>query len=73
ALLASSAGLNELNQYFSVVTVPRTDCKVKFATDALIGEALSWWILFAQPIGIEEAYKIIWSKFKQLLIEKYCP
>ncbi|GJV86300.1 hypothetical protein Tco_1530238 [Tanacetum coccineum] len=24
ALLASSTGLNELNQYFSVVTIPRT-------------------------------------------------
>ncbi|GJY48197.1 reverse transcriptase domain-containing protein [Tanacetum coccineum] len=25
------------------------------------------------PIGIEEAYKIPWSEFKQLLIKKYCP
>ncbi|GJR35336.1 reverse transcriptase domain-containing protein [Tanacetum coccineum] len=25
------------------------------------------------PIGIEEAYKITWSEFKQLLIKKYCP
>nr|GEW74045.1 reverse transcriptase domain-containing protein [Tanacetum cinerariifolium] len=29
--------------------------------------------LFAQPIGIEEAYKIPWSKFRKLLIKKYCP
>ncbi|GKC67406.1 putative reverse transcriptase domain-containing protein [Tanacetum coccineum] len=28
---------------------------------------------FAQPIGIEEAYKIPWSEFKKLLIKKYCP
>ncbi|GJY15152.1 hypothetical protein Tco_0385574 [Tanacetum coccineum] len=34
------------------------DCKVKFATGTLIEEALSWWNSFAQPIGIEEAYKI---------------
>ncbi|GJZ66649.1 hypothetical protein Tco_0623345 [Tanacetum coccineum] len=34
------------------------DCKVKFATGTLTEEALSWWNLFAQPIGIEEAYKI---------------
>ncbi|GKC49786.1 hypothetical protein Tco_1072531 [Tanacetum coccineum] len=34
------------------------DCKVKFATDTLTEEALSWWNSFAQPIGIEEAYKI---------------
>ncbi|GJX14110.1 reverse transcriptase domain-containing protein [Tanacetum coccineum] len=49
------------------------DCKVKFATGTLTEEALSWWNSFAQPIGIEEAYKITWSKFKQLLIKKYCP
>ncbi|GKA42170.1 reverse transcriptase domain-containing protein [Tanacetum coccineum] len=47
--------------------------KVKFATGTLIEEALSWWNLFAQPIGIKEAYKITWSEFKKLLIKKYCP
>ncbi|GKD59949.1 reverse transcriptase domain-containing protein, partial [Tanacetum coccineum] len=49
------------------------DCKVKFATGTLIEEALSWWNSFAQIIGIEEAYKITWVKFKKLLIKKYCP
>ncbi|GJX18240.1 hypothetical protein Tco_0219072 [Tanacetum coccineum] len=34
------------------------DCTVKFATGTLTEEALSWWNSFAQPIGIEEAYKI---------------
>ncbi|GKB36867.1 hypothetical protein Tco_0881809 [Tanacetum coccineum] len=34
------------------------DCKVKFATGTLNEEALSWWNSFAQPIGIEKAYKI---------------
>ncbi|GJV41217.1 hypothetical protein Tco_1419657 [Tanacetum coccineum] len=34
------------------------DCKVKFATGTLTEKALSWWKSFAQPIGIEEAYKI---------------
>ncbi|GKF16643.1 reverse transcriptase domain-containing protein [Tanacetum coccineum] len=47
--------------------------KVKFATGTLTEKALSWWNSFAQPIGIEEAYKITWSKFKKLLIKKYCP
>ncbi|GKA26781.1 reverse transcriptase domain-containing protein [Tanacetum coccineum] len=47
--------------------------KIKFATGTLTEEALSWWNSFAQPIGIEEAYKIAWSKFKKLLIKKYCP
>ncbi|GJY89363.1 reverse transcriptase domain-containing protein [Tanacetum coccineum] len=47
--------------------------KVKFATGTLTEEALSWWNSFAQPIGIEEAYKIPWSELKKLLIKKYCP
>ncbi|GJY72160.1 putative reverse transcriptase domain-containing protein [Tanacetum coccineum] len=46
--------------------------KVKFATGTLSEEALSWSNSFAQPIGIEEAYKISWSEFKELLIKKYC-
>ncbi|GJW34006.1 putative reverse transcriptase domain-containing protein [Tanacetum coccineum] len=49
------------------------DYKVKFATGTLTKEALSWWNYFAQPIRIEEAYKITWVEFKKLLIKKYCP
>nr|GEX41445.1 reverse transcriptase domain-containing protein [Tanacetum cinerariifolium] len=48
-------------------------CKVKFATGTLTKEALSRWNSFAQPVGIEEAYKITWVEFKKLLIKKYCP
>ncbi|GKA34713.1 putative reverse transcriptase domain-containing protein [Tanacetum coccineum] len=50
-----------------------TNSKLKFATGTLTEEALSWWNSFAQPIEIEEAYKILWSEFKKLLIKKYCP
>nr|GEV42683.1 reverse transcriptase domain-containing protein [Tanacetum cinerariifolium] len=49
------------------------DCKVKFATSTLTEDALSCWNLFARPIGIEEAYKITWSKLKRILTNKYCP
>nr|GFA62852.1 reverse transcriptase domain-containing protein [Tanacetum cinerariifolium] len=49
------------------------DCKVKVATGTLTEEALSWWNSIAQPIEIEEAYKITWSEFKKLLIKSYCP
>nr|GEW30238.1 hypothetical protein [Tanacetum cinerariifolium] len=37
------------------------DCKVKFAIGTLPKEALSWRNSFAQPVGIEEAYKITWE------------
>ncbi|GJV46854.1 reverse transcriptase domain-containing protein [Tanacetum coccineum] len=53
-------------------TRPR-EALVKFATGTLTEEALSWWNYFAQPIRIEEAYKITWVEFKKLLIKKYCP
>nr|GEV42549.1 reverse transcriptase domain-containing protein [Tanacetum cinerariifolium] len=49
------------------------DCKVKFANGTLTEEAPSWWNSFAQPIRIEEAYKITWVEFMKLLIKKYCP
>ncbi|GKB91213.1 hypothetical protein Tco_0963485 [Tanacetum coccineum] len=47
--------------------------KVKFAISTLTKEALFWWNSFAQPIRVEEAYKITWSEFKRLLIKKYRP
>ncbi|GKF89178.1 hypothetical protein Tco_0263141 [Tanacetum coccineum] len=34
------------------------ECKVKFTTGTLTEEDLSWWNSFAQPIRIEEAYKL---------------
>nr|GEU93536.1 reverse transcriptase domain-containing protein [Tanacetum cinerariifolium] len=49
------------------------DFKVKFSTGTLTEETLPWWNSFAQPIGIEEAYKITWVEFKKFMIKKYCP
>ncbi|GKF13197.1 hypothetical protein Tco_0054659 [Tanacetum coccineum] len=49
------------------------DIKVKFATGTLTEDTLSWWNLFAQPIGIEEDYKTTWSELKKLLTKKYYP
>ncbi|GKA52402.1 reverse transcriptase domain-containing protein [Tanacetum coccineum] len=60
-------------EFMSCQPINFKDCKVKFATSTLTEEALSWWNFFAQPIGIEEAYKIIWIEFKKLLIKRYCP
>ncbi|GJT80294.1 reverse transcriptase domain-containing protein [Tanacetum coccineum] len=47
--------------------------KVTFATGTLTNDALSWWNAYAQPIGIEQANRIIWTELKRLLINKYCP
>ncbi|GKA46241.1 reverse transcriptase domain-containing protein, partial [Tanacetum coccineum] len=47
--------------------------RVTFATGTLTNDALSWWNAYAQPIGIEQANKITWTKLKRLLTNKYCP
>ncbi|GJU20340.1 reverse transcriptase domain-containing protein [Tanacetum coccineum] len=47
--------------------------KVKYATSTLLDEALSWWNSVAQPIGIENAYKIPWVKLKKIMIKQHCP
>nr|GEW02136.1 reverse transcriptase domain-containing protein [Tanacetum cinerariifolium] len=55
----------------------RSNCakenRVIFATGTLTNDALSWWNAYAQPIGIEQANKITWTKLKRLLTNKYCP
>ncbi|GJV36698.1 putative reverse transcriptase domain-containing protein [Tanacetum coccineum] len=47
--------------------------KVTFATSTLTDDALSWWNAYAQPIRVDQANKITWTKLKRLLINKYCP
>nr|GEX48213.1 reverse transcriptase domain-containing protein [Tanacetum cinerariifolium] len=55
----------------------RSNCaeenKVTFSTSTLTDDALSWWNAYAQPIGIEQANKITWTKLKRLLTNKYYP
>ncbi|GJR15368.1 putative reverse transcriptase domain-containing protein [Tanacetum coccineum] len=47
------------------------DCKVKYATGTLTEEALSWWNSFAQPIRIEEAYKITWRNNLKTYVRRF--
>ncbi|GKA54271.1 reverse transcriptase domain-containing protein [Tanacetum coccineum] len=42
-------------------------------TNRNTGQRETPWNSFAQPIGIEEAYKIPWFELKKILIKKYCP
>ncbi|GKB16441.1 reverse transcriptase domain-containing protein [Tanacetum coccineum] len=70
ALVARKCSYKE---FMSCQPINFKDCKVKFVTGTLTEEALSWWNSFAQPIRIEEAYKITWVEFKKLLIKTYCP
>ncbi|GJQ92647.1 reverse transcriptase domain-containing protein [Tanacetum coccineum] len=47
--------------------------KVTFATGTLTDDALSWWNAYAQPMGVDQANQITWTKLKRLLTNKYCP
>ncbi|GKD92202.1 reverse transcriptase domain-containing protein, partial [Tanacetum coccineum] len=47
------------------------DYKVMFATGTLTEEALSWWNSFAEPIGIEEAYKITWGNDLKTYVRRF--
>ena len=49
------------------------NCKVKYVTHSLRGEALSWWNMVVLTKGRDAVNKISWEEFKALVIEKYCP
>ncbi|GKB67634.1 reverse transcriptase domain-containing protein [Tanacetum coccineum] len=55
----------------------RSNCaeenKVTFDTSTLTNDSLSWWNSYAQPIRIDQANQITWTKLKRLLTNKYCP
>ncbi|GJT22914.1 hypothetical protein Tco_0892851 [Tanacetum coccineum] len=57
--LASSAGLNEPNQYSLEANVPRKNKSSTFATGTLTDDALSWWDLHTlQLMGIPKARRM---------------
>nr|GEV84607.1 reverse transcriptase domain-containing protein [Tanacetum cinerariifolium] len=76
ATMASTNNPNR-NSGLRKTLIAKNNCakknKVKFAINTLLEEALFWWDLFAQPIGVKETYKITWSEFKRFLEKKYCP
>ncbi|GJT61978.1 reverse transcriptase domain-containing protein [Tanacetum coccineum] len=47
--------------------------KVTFATGTLTDDALSWWNAYVQPVGVDQANQITWTKLKRLLKNKYFP
>ncbi|GKD49356.1 putative reverse transcriptase domain-containing protein [Tanacetum coccineum] len=58
-------------EFMSCQPINFKDCKVKFATGTLSEESLSWWNYFAQPIGIEEAYKITWGNDLKAYVRRF--
>nr|GEX01603.1 reverse transcriptase domain-containing protein [Tanacetum cinerariifolium] len=47
--------------------------KVTFATGTLTDDALSWWNAYAQPMGVDQANKITWTKLRFQELAVLCP
>ncbi|GJT34851.1 reverse transcriptase domain-containing protein [Tanacetum coccineum] len=65
--------VSKIGNYKEFVSCQPFYFNVTFATGTLTDDALSWWNAYAQPIGIDQANKITWTKLKRLLTNKYCP
>nr|GEU57977.1 putative reverse transcriptase domain-containing protein [Tanacetum cinerariifolium] len=48
-------------------------CQPFYLNGTLTDDALSWWNAYAQPMGVDQANKIIWNELKRLKTNKYCP
>ncbi|GJW32341.1 reverse transcriptase domain-containing protein [Tanacetum coccineum] len=49
------------------------DDNVKYTACIILDGALTWWNLYLRTVGIDAANAIPQSKFKLMLIKKYCP
>ncbi|GKB59217.1 putative reverse transcriptase domain-containing protein [Tanacetum coccineum] len=58
--------------FFRVSKVEDGD-RVKYVACTMLDGALTWWNSYVSSVGIDAANATPWSKFKQMLIKKYCP
>ena len=49
------------------------EAKVKFVASTLLDEAMPWWNSYTELIGKDNAYKLTWDEFKNLLTKEFCP
>ncbi|GJS05208.1 putative reverse transcriptase domain-containing protein [Tanacetum coccineum] len=47
--------------------------KVKYAASSFVNKALTWWNTQIQARGREAANGMLWTDFKALLVEEFCP
>ncbi|GKE73593.1 putative reverse transcriptase domain-containing protein [Tanacetum coccineum] len=47
--------------------------KVKYAASSFMNKALTWWNTQVQARGREAAIGMLWTDFKALLVEEFCP
>ncbi|GJU06497.1 hypothetical protein Tco_0510487 [Tanacetum coccineum] len=47
--------------------------KVVYAASTFEGRALTWWNGNVRTLGLENANKIPWTEFKEMMTTEYCP
>jgi len=63
--------LQEIEQVFESSECDEVQ-KVRFASQMLRGEALSWWTVTRQALGPTTVSDMAWPTFKKKILERYC-
>nr|GEZ21681.1 hypothetical protein [Tanacetum cinerariifolium] len=64
--------IEKVEQVFEICKCAKED-KVMFATSIFEGRALRWWNKNVHTLGLVNANRISWSKFKTMMTTEYCP
>ncbi|GJU67118.1 putative reverse transcriptase domain-containing protein [Tanacetum coccineum] len=64
--------MEKMEQVFGTCKCAEQD-KVVYAASTFEGRALTWWNGNIRTLGLENANKIPWNEFKEMMTTEYCP
>ncbi|GJW54907.1 putative zinc finger, CCHC-type, retrotransposon gag domain protein [Tanacetum coccineum] len=64
--------MEKIEQVFGTCKCAEQD-KVVYAASTFEGRALTWWNGNVRTLGLENANKIPWTEFKEMMTTEYCP
>ncbi|GJV68693.1 putative reverse transcriptase domain-containing protein [Tanacetum coccineum] len=64
--------IEKVEQVFEICKCAEED-KVMFAANTFEGRALTWWNVNVHTLGLVNANRIPWTKFKTMMTTEYCP
>ncbi|GJV59256.1 putative reverse transcriptase domain-containing protein [Tanacetum coccineum] len=64
--------MEKMEQVFGTCKCAEQD-KVVYAASTFEGRALTWWNGNIRTLGLENANKIPWTEFKEMMTTEYCP
>ncbi|GJR60488.1 putative reverse transcriptase domain-containing protein [Tanacetum coccineum] len=64
--------MEKMEQVFGTCKCAEQD-KVVYAASTFEGRALTWWNGNVRTLGLENANKIPWTEFKEMMTTEYCP